>query len=300
MLAAWRALRRAIDPLIAEGGGRIFKSLGDGLLIEFTSPVEATRTALAVQAAAGQRPRRRRRRAAADALRHPHGRGDGRRHRPSGRRHQHRVAPAGACAGRRRAGVGRGHGPDQRPPLPADRGPGRAPAAQHQPAGAGLCGGAGAAAGDGAGARQLPAAAALDRRAAVRRFVGRGGGSRQARRRSDELVAERRPGRGHHRGALVPARAGRDLARLGAALSRLGARSGHDPPRARRALHADGQRAAGRPPGAAVGRALRLRKRPGDLGRPLLGRGRGSLCVAGRALGPGGGDDRAPGAANRS
>jgi adenylate cyclase len=51
VLAAWRALRRAIDPLIAEGGGRIFKSLGDGLLIEFTSPVEATRTALAVQAA---------------------------------------------------------------------------------------------------------------------------------------------------------------------------------------------------------------------------------------------------------
>jgi adenylate cyclase len=51
VLAAWRALRRAIDPLIAKGGGRLFKSLGDGLLIEFTSPVEATRTALAVQAA---------------------------------------------------------------------------------------------------------------------------------------------------------------------------------------------------------------------------------------------------------
>ena len=51
VLAAWRALRRAIDPLVAEGGGRLFKSLGDGLLIEFTSPVEATRTALAVQAA---------------------------------------------------------------------------------------------------------------------------------------------------------------------------------------------------------------------------------------------------------
>ena len=50
-LAAWRALRREIDPLIARGGGRIFKSLGDGLLVEFTSPVEATRTALEVQAA---------------------------------------------------------------------------------------------------------------------------------------------------------------------------------------------------------------------------------------------------------
>ncbi|WP_170303806.1 adenylate/guanylate cyclase domain-containing protein [Reyranella soli] len=49
VLAAWRALRGDIDPLIAAGGGRIFKALGDGLLVEFTSPVEATRTALIVQ-----------------------------------------------------------------------------------------------------------------------------------------------------------------------------------------------------------------------------------------------------------
>jgi adenylate cyclase len=51
VLGAWRALRRAIDPLIAAGGGRIFKALGDGLLVEFASPVDATSTALAVQAA---------------------------------------------------------------------------------------------------------------------------------------------------------------------------------------------------------------------------------------------------------
>src|ERR1051325_4312498 len=51
VLAAWRALRRAIDPLISTGGGRIFKALGDGLLVEFASPVDATRTAPAVQAA---------------------------------------------------------------------------------------------------------------------------------------------------------------------------------------------------------------------------------------------------------
>src|SRR6266545_52672 len=51
VLAAWRVLRQAIDPLIVAGGGRIFKALGDGLLVEFTGPVEATRTALAVQAA---------------------------------------------------------------------------------------------------------------------------------------------------------------------------------------------------------------------------------------------------------
>ena len=53
-LAAWRALRREIDPLITQGGGRIFKSLGDGLLVEFTSPVEATRAALEIQAAAAK------------------------------------------------------------------------------------------------------------------------------------------------------------------------------------------------------------------------------------------------------
>jgi len=49
VLAAWRGLRREIDPLIAANGGRIFKSLGDGLLVEFSSPVGATRAALAVQ-----------------------------------------------------------------------------------------------------------------------------------------------------------------------------------------------------------------------------------------------------------
>jgi hypothetical protein len=51
VLAAWRALRREIDPLIGSGGGRIFKSLGDGLLVEFTSPFDATRAAMEVQAA---------------------------------------------------------------------------------------------------------------------------------------------------------------------------------------------------------------------------------------------------------
>lgn len=56
VLGAWRALRRAIDPLIAAGGGRIFKSLGDGLLVEFASPIKATRAALAVQEAAGRMP----------------------------------------------------------------------------------------------------------------------------------------------------------------------------------------------------------------------------------------------------
>jgi adenylate cyclase len=55
-LAAWRALRREIDPLIARGGGRIFKSLGDGLLVEFTSPFDATCSALEVQAVVAKMP----------------------------------------------------------------------------------------------------------------------------------------------------------------------------------------------------------------------------------------------------
>jgi adenylate cyclase len=54
VLAAWRALRAEIDPLIAAAGGRIFKALGDGLLVEFSSPVDATRTALTVQETAAR------------------------------------------------------------------------------------------------------------------------------------------------------------------------------------------------------------------------------------------------------
>jgi len=56
VLAAWRALRREIDPLIARGDGRIFKSLGDGLLVEFSSPFNATRAAMDVQETAAKRP----------------------------------------------------------------------------------------------------------------------------------------------------------------------------------------------------------------------------------------------------
>src|SRR5215831_7040893 len=54
VLASWRRLRREMDPLIAASGGRIFKTLGDGLLVEFSSPVAATKSALAVQEMAGK------------------------------------------------------------------------------------------------------------------------------------------------------------------------------------------------------------------------------------------------------
>src|SRR6516162_1162151 len=45
-----RALRRELlDPKIAEHHGRIVKTTGDGLLVEFASVVDAVRCAVAVQ-----------------------------------------------------------------------------------------------------------------------------------------------------------------------------------------------------------------------------------------------------------
>lgn len=49
-LAAVEADRREhLDPLIARHGGRVFKAMGDGLMVEFASVVEAVRCALAIQ-----------------------------------------------------------------------------------------------------------------------------------------------------------------------------------------------------------------------------------------------------------
>src|SRR5580704_14743806 len=51
-LARLKALRRElIDPTIAEHHGRIVKTTGDGLLVEFGSVVDAVRCAVAVQRA---------------------------------------------------------------------------------------------------------------------------------------------------------------------------------------------------------------------------------------------------------
>jgi class 3 adenylate cyclase len=47
--------RAAADPLIAEHGGRIVKTTGDGLLIEFGSVVVAVECALGLQALAAER-----------------------------------------------------------------------------------------------------------------------------------------------------------------------------------------------------------------------------------------------------
>jgi class 3 adenylate cyclase len=50
-----REHRAAADPRIAEQGGRVFKTTGDGLLIEFASVVGAIECALALQQLAAER-----------------------------------------------------------------------------------------------------------------------------------------------------------------------------------------------------------------------------------------------------
>ncbi|SEP24371.1 Adenylate and Guanylate cyclase catalytic domain-containing protein [Rhodospirillales bacterium URHD0017] len=51
-LAALKAIRQdVVDPEIAKQGGRIVKTTGDGLLLEFPSVVNAVRSALEVQTA---------------------------------------------------------------------------------------------------------------------------------------------------------------------------------------------------------------------------------------------------------
>src|SRR3954468_19428093 len=55
-LAALKSHRReVIDPKIAEYGGRIVKTTGDGLLLEFPSVVEAVRCAVDVQRGMAER-----------------------------------------------------------------------------------------------------------------------------------------------------------------------------------------------------------------------------------------------------
>ena len=48
-------LNELIEPTIAGGQGRIVKTLGDGLLVEFASVVDAVRTAIEIQVAMVER-----------------------------------------------------------------------------------------------------------------------------------------------------------------------------------------------------------------------------------------------------
>src|SRR5271170_2876717 len=55
-LASLKAHRRELlDPKIAEHHGRIVKTTGDGMLVEFASPVEAVRCAVAIQQGMAER-----------------------------------------------------------------------------------------------------------------------------------------------------------------------------------------------------------------------------------------------------
>src|SRR5580693_4146576 len=55
-LAALKAIRRElVDPRIVEHRGRIVKTTGDGLLVEFASVVDAVRCAVDVQRAMAER-----------------------------------------------------------------------------------------------------------------------------------------------------------------------------------------------------------------------------------------------------
>ena len=52
-----RHRRELIDPEIAAGGGRIVKTTGDGVLVEFASPQDAVRSAIGIQTAMAERER---------------------------------------------------------------------------------------------------------------------------------------------------------------------------------------------------------------------------------------------------
>jgi class 3 adenylate cyclase len=55
-LATLKALRQeVVDPVIASHGGRIVKTMGDGLLLEFPSVVNAVRCAVEVQTGIAER-----------------------------------------------------------------------------------------------------------------------------------------------------------------------------------------------------------------------------------------------------
>ncbi|ANY84855.1 hypothetical protein BB934_42195 (plasmid) [Microvirga ossetica] len=56
-LSRIKSLRReVIEPKVKEYYGRVFKTTGDGVLVEFQSPVEAVRCAVGLQEALASKP----------------------------------------------------------------------------------------------------------------------------------------------------------------------------------------------------------------------------------------------------
>ena len=105
-----------IDPAIAKNRGRIIKTTGDGMLVEFHSVVDAVLCAAEVQRRMA-RAQRRRRAGAVDTVPHRH---QSRRHHRRGRRHlrrrrQCRGAARGAGRARRHLHLGRGARSGRRP-----------------------------------------------------------------------------------------------------------------------------------------------------------------------------------------
>ena len=280
-LARLRAHRlELIDPAIAKNRGRMIKTTGDGMLVEFQSVAEAVECAVEIQRRMARRngdvaPEReiqfRIGINLGDVISEDDDIfGDGVN---VAARLQELAEPGGICvSGAIRDQVGE-------PPRRRLRGPRRAERQEHRPADPRLPGAprraeeAGARAGPG-GARAGAArpGQALDRGAAVR----------QHERRSRAGVLRRRPDRGHHHRAVALSRPVRDLAQLGL---RAQGQGGAGPGRrggVRRPVRGRGQRAQGRQPGAHHRAADRRRDRPARLGRALRPRARGHLRDPGR------------------
>ena len=138
---AVRERREAARPIVAGLGGRIVKTTGDGLLLEFPSVVAAVECAIAIQKLMAERnaetpedeahplSHRRQSRRRADR---------GRRH--SRRRRQYRGAARGHLRARRRADLGRGLRSRARQDRRGFRRSRREGPQEHRAAGAGLCG----------------------------------------------------------------------------------------------------------------------------------------------------------------
>jgi len=139
-LATLKAIRRElVDPKIEEHRGRIVKTTGDGLLVEFASVVDAVRCAVEIQRVMAER-KRRCADGQADRVSHRHQprRRDPRRGRHLRRRRQPRRPSRSARRARRNLRQPGGARPGPRQARHLLRGRGRAASQEHRQAGARL------------------------------------------------------------------------------------------------------------------------------------------------------------------